>query len=740
MNFNFHHQRIYYILFFFLVGTLFLVLVEYYTSKNITALVTGNENLIREFKVNDELIVLENDLLSIESIIKRNVVKQDTSPVKGIERHIFNIERSLDNLGKINDKDSSVYFLSKLENLVKQKLDYENNILDTFNQGYREDATQMILQGSGKHLKDSILALIQNITLIRKDQMESISYKLDLNGKNIQRFSILLFTVVILSTVVLFWYIVSIFKRQTHLINDLRTQQEIVKESAQLKENFLANMSHEIRTPLNAILGFSNLLSHEKLDIDSQQYIKNIQHSGENLLAIINDILDVSKIEAGMMVLESAPFDIRPLFDAAVMMFTPEAKQKNIIIQSEFDPTIPAKIIGDPTRLTQILINLLSNAIKFTPSGTIKIKVINQAVMDNRVQVGIVIEDTGIGIEKSKLDSIFTRFSQADKSVTRQYGGTGLGLSIVKDLVQLHHGTILAESTIGKGTVFKLTLPYIISHEASDVQPVQAIREPQPTDLHTNINILIIEDNEINQSLIRHLLNKWGYRYQVADNGKQAIELYDINIFDLVLMDIQMPEMDGYTTTHYIREKLKSNVKIIAMTAHAMPGEKEKCILNGMNDYISKPIQANQLLEMIRRHDKKDQTMDSKIDPGRNHKYEYINLAYLKEISMGDLQYEMTVTMQFIEALPTELLALKKAYDAGDFEGLKKMAHHMKSTVSVMGITELVNPSLDKMEYFDRNKTIFENIYYQLHRYCIASIKEAKDYLQEISDKVKSDM
>src|SRR4030095_1594590 len=348
-----------------------------------------------------------------------------------------------------------------------------------------------------------------------------------------------------------FSYVAYKVRQQQHLITRLNISEKKAKVAAQAKENFLANMSHEIRTPLNAILGFTNLLQRRDLDKESKGIILTIQRSGENLLAIINDVLDLSKIEAGMMRIESAPFSIRGLIHSIETMFLLKAAEKQLLLTTSVNSDMPDTLEGDATRLTQILVNLLGNAIKFTSSGNIAVRVEKNGITDNTVNTLIKVSDTGIGIEKEKLNTIFERFQQAEDTVTRRYGGTGLGLSIVQELVLLQHGAITADSRPGTGTTFSITIPYKISSEI-----ITPVSKSLPEEIETgfdDVKVLVVEDNEINQSLIRHLFDSWNLAFEIAGNGKEALEKLTYRHYDLVLMDIQMPEMDGYSATQEIR-------------------------------------------------------------------------------------------------------------------------------------------------------------------------------------------
>ncbi len=398
--------------------------------------------------------------------------------------------------------------------------------------------------------------------------------------------------------------------RSKRAFEDIAKAKIQVENTIKAKEMFMANMSHEIRTPMNGIIGITDLLLKTSLSKEQNEYLSAIKSSGETLMVVINDVLDLSKIEAGKMTFEELPFKPKALSELVYDLFLPKAREKHIEYTKYMDIRIPDTLIGDPARLNQIMMNLISNAIKFTHSGKVDFMLNLKSEDVSNVELELIVKDTGMGIPEDKMDSIFLNYTQVTPEIARKYGGTGLGLAITKRLVEMQGGKINVKSKLGVGSEFIITLRYkkplldqIEIHEKSEIIERQIEKNLK------GVRILLAEDNAINTMLAVKVLTDWDCEVVVAENGKEVINILEKDSdFDMILMDIKMPDMDGYQATSYIREKMPESVKvipIIAQTAHAATWEAKRCLDLGMNDYISKPFDIDLLFEKVFRHSKK---------------------------------------------------------------------------------------------------------------------------------------
>jgi signal transduction histidine kinase/CheY-like chemotaxis protein/PAS domain-containing protein len=457
---------------------------------------------------------------------------------------------------------------------------------------------------------------------------------------------------------------------------DILQAKDEAEQANQAKTSFLATMSHEIRTPLNAVLGMASVLNTTSLNQKQKEYVDIIQKGGELLLTVINDILDFSKIEANRLELDLHPFRLASCVEDVIQLFQPEAQAKRLTLSAHLDPNIPPILIGDAHRLRQVLVNLVGNAIKFTEEGGVRILVVIEDIQTDKCRLQFSIQDTGIGISSNSLKCLFQPFSQLDASITRRYGGTGLGLAICRRLCQLMGGDICVDSTPGQGSTFFFTLEF----SKGSTFP-QKLTSSELDLLPSHLRILVVEDNLVNQKVILALLESLGYQADVASHGIEALKILKNRTYDLIFMDLQIPEMDGITTAKQIRSGSVSQPRIVAMTAHALQEVKEHCLAAGMDDYISKPIQMSDLLKILRYPSPSPNNV-SLSSPAESP----LELTILKilEENVGSTICQ-DIIHNYLLNTPKLLCELQKSYAAGDIANIRHKIHDLKASSGMIG-------------------------------------------------------
>lgn len=498
------------------------------------------------------------------------------------------------------------------------------------------------------------------------------------------------------------------------------------EDAVKAKQQFLSNMSHEIRTPMNAIIGFTKVLLKTDLNAKQKEYLSAIKTSGDALIVLINDILDLAKVEAGKMTFEQVPFRMDLSIAAMLHIFETKIQEKNLKFIIEYDHQIPKTLLGDPVRLHQIILNLVSNAVKFTAVGriTVSIKLISED--DKHANIEFAVEDTGKGISPDKIEVIFENFQQASSNTSRLYGGTGLGLSIVKQLVEPQGGKVTVKSEIDKGSRFSFTLSFLKTKEnaESEIEILELDREIK------NISVLVAEDIPLNQLLMKTILDEFGFDRDIAENGIIAIEKLKVKSYDIILMDLQMPEMTGFEATAYIRNVMKNQIPIIALTADVTTVDLNKCTAVGMNDYIAKPVDErllySKIISLV-----KNTLISNKLDISNDniHLNKCIDLSYLNQLTKSNPALMMEMISLYLKQTPLLVADMNNGLANEDWDSVYSAVHKMIPSFSIMGISHDYENIARKIQEFastQKQSDAIPALVLQLSNICKQSCTELK--------------
>ena len=649
---------------FLTLGLMSLILItQLFTNKSIFALKKSNLQAVETFKINNRLQKIANFSFDLQSKLGNpNLVADEFRRIRltdSLTMLGYNASILINELGENN-------FTKNIDWYVTDQLGLSFQILA--NHQYGKLAKQAVYADSLRSSNPGE-KIYSNCLEIQKSLENSLQQVLTTNSNlagKLSGYNRILAVFAILAVVILATLVIRKQSQQLVLIENLKNAESAALKSKNAKEEFLANMSHELRTPLNALIGFGNLLSETNLDEKQKEYLKIIQSGSNNLLNIVNDVLDLSKIEAGKLEFKKEPFNLEALFKNLELLFSDAISQKSLYYQWYIDHNIPKVLKGDADRLQQVLINLISNGIKFTNTGGLKI---NTALVwsensTNEVKIGITVDDTGVGIPSEKIQSVFERFEQLENVTTRQHGGTGLGLTIVKNLVEKMGGSMSVYSEEGKGSEFSFTCIFEKCSE-KEVEKDDYVVAEAP-ELHS-YSILIVEDNKANQLFLKYLLEKYKPAVFFADDGLQAIELLKNNKYDLILMDIQMPKLDGFDTLSKIKKDFKAVPPVIAMTAYVSEQDIKKCREAGFDDYIAKPIDESALIEKIL----------SFLPSVYNNSNNNDSLTYLKTLVGDDDVVIKEILTEMKTQWKLDVQDLWAAVEAGNQEGAKRVLHRI---------------------------------------------------------------
>jgi PAS domain S-box-containing protein len=516
----------------------------------------------------------------------------------------------------------------------------------------------------------------------------------------------------------------------------------IAEDATKSKQQFLSNMSHEIRTPMNAIIGFTKVILKTEISVKQKEYLEAIKTSGDALVILINDILDLAKVDAGKMIFVETPFKMATSISAMLHLFETKIHEKNLELVKEYDNRIPEVLLGDSVRLHQIILNLVSNAVKFTSRGKIMVGIHMLKEDAKKVTIQFKVQDSGIGIDENKIASIFEKFQQATNETSSLYGGTGLGLAIVKQLVEAQGGTITVKSKKGEGATFSFTLDFLKTKDKANIElgAIQLDSEIK------NIHVLVVEDIPLNQLLMRTLLDDFGFKSDFASNGKIAIKKLHSKVYDIVLMDLQMPEMNGFEATQYIRKTMNSQIPIIALTADVTTVDLEKCKTVGMNDYLSKPVDDHLLYSKIAKLLKKPLHKKDVEEKGKEKKknkiFKYINLDRLHNLTKSKPKLMLEMISAYLEQTPTLIKAMKESLQHKEWNLLQAEAHKMISSFSIVGIDvkyEDISKKIQENASAEKHLDELPELVSQLDVVCMMACKELEEEFSKIKKSQNTD-
>ncbi len=654
-----------------------IIATQLFTDQSMRTVRSGNAQTVETFKVNNRMQNIVNLSFDLQTKLSNQEIALDTLRRRQLYDSVFMLGYNSTILARAVSKLGFSKDAKNIEDLITTQVNHLSYILVTENTGNRVVRDSLMDSLSRAQLGDRVYEACLEVQNLLEQSLEQTLIKNSEQASVLYKYNRITAVVAILAILIMATIIINRQARQIKLIGELRTAEATALKSKNAKDDFVANMSHELRTPLNALIGFGNLLNQTDLDPKQQEYVDVIRSGGYNLLNIVNDVLDLSKIEAGKLRIVNKPFNIITVLKNIERMFSENIAEKRLVYEWHIDEKIPPNLKGDSERLKQILINLIGNAIKFTNEGGIQL---NAGIVwvdeeSGMYKLVFTVKDSGAGIPKEKVQKIFERFEQLEHVTTRQHGGTGLGLTIVKNLVEKMGGAISVYSEPGEGSEFSFTC---IFEKALSLQEDEQVFDKTNFSLE-NYSLLAAEDNKANQTLLRHLLGRYKAKVTIVENGREAVELLKKNSYDLVLMDIQMPLKDGYTAVNKIRQELKNNITVIAMTAYVSEDEIKKCLNSGFNDYLAKPIDESTLLKILSTYLNHADVVVKEETKNAN------NFDYLRELIGDDPEAIKEIIGEMKVQWSLDKADLEHAVKANDIPEVKRILHRVKSTLSPLG-------------------------------------------------------
>jgi signal transduction histidine kinase/DNA-binding response OmpR family regulator len=660
-------------------GGLIPEIAESYKSRKIQS---NQHELLRSIRFQQKLMQTADTIAQMDNIQQQLLEGYDSALVKAYSRYAVWTDLQLREMNALC-LDSELYLLNQItENFSEMKayghsiilIKAANDSTTVFDQKAENACVRFcsnIQQAKNKLLqterKNTEPRLAENLRLMREDQVLQVTRLISM--------SIAVLIIILISR--LFYHNK---KRQEKALYLARRKAE---DTLQMKEQFVTNISHEIRTPLNALLGFTDLLSSSALTQKQRRQLEAIKRAGESLQHVINDVLDFSKLEAGMMQRSSVVFTVRDQAEHVQTMFLPMAIEKKLNLDVNIDADVPKRVKGDPGHIRQILINLVSNAIKFTHAGKIELNIKRLPSSSELIWLSFQVSDTGIGIPADQHQEIFRRFYQAVNNNEGQYSGTGLGLSIVRKLTELLGGNVAVSSSQGEGTSFTVNLPF----NAPNGEPAISASGNTPAAVHKHL--LVAEDHPLSRQLIHETLEEQHWSYDLVRRGDEVIEKLNRNTYDLILLDYNLPVLNAIELFKLIRVNLKLTIPVIGLSAGIHGGERESCLEAGMDDFIPKPFTPSQFIESIRHHISV---------PVEQKTGQITNLAYLSKLSNGNHDFVKKMTRQFITENRQELNELKAAFENDSYADVLHVVHRMRSTISFVGLESSAGVLITEIE------------------------------------------
>ncbi len=718
-----------------LMSICLVLFIAFSANYYITRMSQNNTELYSAYRISELMKAFKNNINVLENKQRGYMVTGDAKFLDAYKLKESETKTYLKSMEKYflgKPEETSFYKLKKLTYLKITEAKDLNSVITNALAPSKPNAIQEISVNTMAEIIKTIDEIDESLSKTTTTLLDnSIDYV-----KASKTWSFLEITLGIITAIAAVIILIADINTRNKLEDELRIAKKIADENTIAKEQFMANMSHEIRTPMNAILGFSDLLAKTKLNAQQEDYLLAVKKSGSSLLTIVNDVLDFSKIEAGKLNIEIISFNIIELLNSLKTMFAYNADEKKINFAITIDAKTPTHVFGDPTRLTQILINLINNAIKFTQQGEVLLSCNITTIKNNVAHFNFKIKDSGIGISPDKINTIFERFNQGNAETTRKYGGNGLGLAIVKQLVEIQNGTIALKSMEGIGSEFSVTINYALSFQNKN--NVTAVPQQQlKIASHKPLKILLVEDHPLNQKLATAYLIGFGIDVDLAENGAIALEKVKQTTYDLILMDIQMPILDGYQAAKQICENYNNSIPIIAMTANTTASEKEKCLSCGMIDYLSKPFIEIDLYDIISLH-LKPKTENIKLNTctsinNLQHTLNVVDKEYLNTLSRGNTIFKKEIVEIFLAQNVTELTELNNAINTSNYDVIKSISHKIKTSVGFIGMHQLINP-LNEIELLASNNGDLKNIailFNTINKTCVCATAELNAMLKE---------